>query len=111
MEQYVKQPAEVEVFDLGGQTDMILRRDIQQTQQPLEDGGTQTIWTCEERQMRVPGSYTAEDVQADFDAWWDYTPPVPDTSGPTPAERLAALEAKNEMLTSCILELSQIVYS
>lgn len=62
MEQYVKQPAEVEVFDLGGQTDMILRRDIQQTQQPLEDGGTQTIWTCEERQHRVPGSYTAEDV-------------------------------------------------
>ena len=62
MEQYVKQPAEVEVFDLGGQTDIILRRDIQQTQQPLEDGGTQTIWTCEERQHRVPGSYTAEDV-------------------------------------------------
>ena len=79
MEQYVKQPAEVEVFDLGGQTDIILRRDIQQTQQPLEDGGTQTIWTCEERQHRVPGSYTAEDVQANFDAWWKYTPPTPET--------------------------------
>lgn len=111
MEQYVKQPAEVEVFDLGGQTDIILRRDIQQTQQPLEDGGTQTIWTCEERQHRVPGSYTAEDVQADFDAWWNYVPPTPDTPDPTTPERLAALEAKNEMLTSCILELSQIVYS
>ena len=78
MEQYVKQPAEVEVFDLGDATDMILRRDIQQTQQPLEDGSTQTIWTCEERQMRVPGSYTAEDVQADFDTWWDYDPTVPE---------------------------------
>ena len=111
MEQYVKQPLAVEVFDLGDKTDIILRRDIQQTQQRLEDGGTQTIWTCEERQHRVPGSYTAEDVQANFDAWWDYTPPVPDTSGPTPAERLADLEAENEMLTSCILELSQIVYS
>ena len=65
MEQYVKQPAEVEVFDLGGQTDMILRRDIQQTQQPLEDGGTQTIWTCEERQHRVPGSYTVPDAPDD----------------------------------------------
>ena len=61
---------------------MILRRDIQQTQQPLEDGGTQTIWTCEERQYRVPGRYTAGQVQADFDAWWDYTPPAPDD--PTP---------------------------
>ena len=82
MEQYVKQPAEVEVFDLGGQTDMILRRDIQQAEQPLEDGRTQTIWTCEERQYRVPGRYTAGQVQADFDAWWDYTPPAPDD--PTP---------------------------
>ena len=78
MEQYIKQPLAVEVFDLGGQTDMILRRDIQQTQQPLEDGGTQTIWTCEERQHRVPGSYTAEDVQANFDAWWDYKPTEPE---------------------------------
>ena len=110
MEQYVKQPAEVEVFDLGGQTDMILRRDIQQPQQPLEDGGTQTIWTCEERQHRVPGSYTAEDVQADFDAWWEYEPPAPQPE-PTQAERLAALESENEMLTSCILEMSQILYS
>ena len=82
MEQYVKQPAEVEVFDLGGQTDIILRRDIQQAEQPLEDGGTQVIWTCEERQYRVPGRYTAGQVQADFDAWWDYTPPAPDD--PTP---------------------------
>ena len=82
MEQYVKQPAEVEVFDLGGQTDIILRRDIQQAEQPLEDGGTQTIWICEERQYRVPGRYTAGQVQADFDAWWDYTPPAPDD--PTP---------------------------
>ena len=82
MEHYVKQPAEVEVFDLGGQTDIILRRDIQQAEQPLEDGGTQTIWTCEERQYRVPGRYTAGQVQADFDAWWDYTPPAPDD--PTP---------------------------
>ena len=78
MEQYVKQPAEVEVFDLGGQTDIILRRNIQQAEQPLEDDSTQTIWTCEERQMRVPGSYTAEDVQADFDTWWNYTPPTPE---------------------------------
>ena len=82
MEQYVKQPAEVEVFDLGGQTDIILRRDIQQAEQPLEDGGTQTIWTCEERQYRVPGRYTAGQVQADFDVWWEYEPPAPDD--PTP---------------------------
>lgn len=56
MEQYVKQPLAVEVFDLGDKTDIILRRDFQQTEQPLEGGGTQTVWTCEERQHRVPGT-------------------------------------------------------
>ena len=111
MEQYIKQPLAVKVFDLGDKTDIILRRNIRQTQQPLEDGGTQTIWTCEERQHRVPGRYTVGQVQADFEAWWEDEPPAPDTPDPTTPERLAALEAENEMLTSCILELSQIVYS
>lgn len=95
MEQYVKQPAEVEVFDLGGQTDIILRRDIQQAEQPLEDGGTQTIWTCEERQHRVPGRYTAGQVQADFDDWWDYTPPTPEPDERTRIYKmLSALEQR-----------------
>ena len=34
--------------------------------------------------------------------------PVPD---PTPEERLAELEALNQMLTQCLLEMSQIVYA
>ena len=87
-QQYVKQPAEVEVFDLGGQTDIILRRGIQQAEQPLEDGGTQTIWTCEERQHRVPGRYTAGDVQADFGTWWDYDPTEPEPEKGDAEERV-----------------------
>ena len=47
-------------------------------QQPLEGGGTQTVWTCEERQLRVSGRYTAEEVQAEFTTWWDYDPTVPE---------------------------------
>ena len=34
--------------------------------------------------------------------------PVPD---PTPEERLAELEAQNQMLTQCLMEMSQIVYA
>ena len=30
---------------------------------------------------------------------------------PTPEERIAALEAQNEMLTECILELSELLYN
>ena len=34
--------------------------------------------------------------------------PVPE---PTPEERLAELEAQNQMLTQCLMEMSQIVYA
>ena len=30
---------------------------------------------------------------------------------PTPEERMAALEAQNQMLTQCLMEMSQIVYA
>lgn len=30
---------------------------------------------------------------------------------PTPEERIAALEEQNEMLTECILELSELLYN
>lgn len=32
-------------------------------------------------------------------------------SEPTPEERLAELEAQNEMLTQCLMEMSQVVYA
>ena len=89
-----------------------LRKGIRQTT-PQDE--TAPGWECSLVTVHLTATQAAqeteESVQTNFDAWWDYTPPSPDTSGPTPAERLAALEAENEMLTSCILELSQIVYS
>lgn len=36
--------------------------------------------------------------------------PTPE-SEPTPEERIAELEAQNEMLMSCVLEMSEIVYA
>lgn len=89
-----------------------LRKNMRQTE-PQDESAPG--WECDLVVVRLDAEQaaqvTAESVQEDFDAWWDYIPPVPDTSNPTPSERLAALEAKNEMLTSCILELSQVVYS
>lgn len=34
-----------------------------------------------------------------------------ETQGPTQEERLAELEAQNQMLTQCLMEMSQIVYA
>ena len=89
-----------------------LRKNIRQTD-PQDESAPG--WECDLVVVRLDAEQaaqvTAESVQADFDAWWEYEPPAPDTPSPTTPERLAALEAENEMLTSCILELSQIVYS
>lgn len=72
-EQYAVQPDAVVVFPLGSCTDLILRKDIAETEAQAEDGEAAVVWTCTERQMRVPRALTAEDVAANFDTWWAYT--------------------------------------
>lgn len=63
---YVDKPAEIEVYTHGGNTDIILRKSI--TQEADEDGNMR--WTCEERQMRQPGTISAESVKADISIFW-----------------------------------------
>ncbi len=63
---YVDKPAEIEVYTHGGCTDIILRKSI--AQESDEDGNMR--WTCEERQMRQPGTISAESVKADFSIFW-----------------------------------------
>ena len=75
MEQYVKKPAAVQVFALNGATDIILRKDIASEKITDEEGNKQTVWNCDERQIRVASAVTEEEVTADFDSWWDYQPP------------------------------------
>ena len=77
-------PAAVEVFRVGSKTDMILRKDIKKQEQTDDEGKKYTVYACDERQQRVDGVLTAEEVQADFDKWWGYAPPTP---VPVPEEK------------------------
>lgn len=63
---YVDKPAEIEVYTHGGCTDIILRKSI--AQDADEEGNPR--WTCEERQMRQPGTISADSVKADFPIFW-----------------------------------------
>ena len=92
MEQYVKKPAAVQVFALNGATDIILRKDIASEKITDEEGNKQTVWNCDERQIRVAFAVTEEEVTADFDSWWDYQPPR-EAEPVTASDRLDALEA------------------
>lgn len=60
MEQYVKKPAAVQVFALNGATDIILRKDIASEKITDEEGNKQTVWNCDERQIRVASAVTEE---------------------------------------------------
>ena len=96
MEQYVKKPAAVQVFALNGATDIILRKDIASEKITDEEGNKQTVWNCDERQIRVAFAVTEEEVTADFDSWWDYQPPR-EAEPVTASDRLAALEAATQI--------------
>ena len=63
---YVEKPADIEVYTHGGNTDIILRKSV--TQEADEEGNMR--WTCEERQMRQPGTISADSVKADFSIFW-----------------------------------------
>lgn len=58
---------------------------------------------------KLKNGLAVERTQAEIDA--DIAAlPVPEPQ-PTPEERLAELEAQNQMLTQCLMEMSQIVYA
>ena len=88
---YTRQPDEIELFTHNGQTDVIIRRGIQATQQEIEGGGTQDIWECDETQFRYPGILSYEEVAAQVESWLVYAG----------AESLSALDqAKQTALRS-----------
>lgn len=89
IEVYATQPAPVECYPVGGDTDIILRRNIEQLPE-AEGEDAPTGWRCEERQFRYAGKLDAATVQADFDRWWAYDPAA--DVRPTLADRVAALE-------------------
>ena len=77
-----------------------------------EDGELISTETVEQYTVTVPimearnVEMTAEEI-AEMDAQQAELP----EPEPSPEERLAELEAQNQMLTQCLMEMSQIVYA
>lgn len=91
MEHYTLKPCAVQVFPVDGGTDIILRRNI--TEVTAEDGTP--AWMCEERQFRHKGSVSANEIEGDFDTWWNYNG---STAGQTVETRIADLEEALELI-------------
>lgn len=69
-ESYVSQPKEIELFIVGGnQTDVIIRTNLEQTTEELDDDIVQEKWLCDEVQFRYDGILTEEDVSSQIEKW------------------------------------------
>lgn len=65
-ESYVVKPAEVEVYNHSGVSDIIIRKNIQEV--PDEESGTK--WECDERQMRYNSVVSQLDVENNVSRYW-----------------------------------------
>lgn len=65
-ENYAVKPAEVEVYNHGGGSDIIMRKNIQEVQ--CEEFGT--VWECDERQMRHNAIVSELDVKNNLSRYW-----------------------------------------
>lgn len=70
---YSSIPEAVSIFTVGEKTDVILRKNIEQvTKQEGEE--SYQVYECDEVQFRYNGILTKEEIQSDFDKWWNYNP-------------------------------------
>lgn len=93
MEHYTLKPCAVQVFPVDGGTDIILRRNITETS--TEDGTP--AWMCEERQFRHRDSVSADEIESDFETWWNYNGSA---AGQTAEARIADLEEALDLILS-----------
>ena len=60
----------VQVERRGLVNDVWLRTDIEQIEEEIGEGLSQTMWEAFEVYGTVPASVTAEEIEDDFDDWW-----------------------------------------
>ena len=109
---YSFQPEAVEVFRVGDDTDLILRKNIEKQQMTDDEGKAYTVYACDERQVRYAGVLTAEGSRRTSTR--DYAPPTP---VPVPEkkkleDRVKELEAQSatmaDQLTSTQMALCDV---
>lgn len=88
-ETYCSIPKAILIFPVGEKTDIILRKNIEKVTKQNDVGEmAYDAYECDEVQFRYDGALTIEDIESNFDYWWNY----PAKASMTIDERVAALE-------------------
>ena len=88
-ETYCSIPKAVLTFPVGGKTAVIFRKHTETvTKQGNQEEKSNDANECNEVQFRYDGALTIEDIENNFDYWWNY----PAKISMTLDQRIAALE-------------------
>ena len=87
---YTQRPARVSVFEHSQGTDIFLRRNIVEREDAEAE---QTLYECNEIQARLSTPVTVDEIETDFDGWWEIIASMPKPQQRTTAQQLAQLRA------------------
>lgn len=96
---YTQRPDAVSVQIHAQGTDVFLRRNITETKD-AETG--QPLWTCEEVQGRLEYPVTVEEVEADFDGWYNAIASTRAPARKSETEQLAQLRADVDWIAAMV---------
>ena len=104
-ESYLSQPSAVETYPVFSGTDIIMRRNIELVdKEEIQDGkkNKYKVWECEEIQFHYKGTVTQEEIENNFDYWFEKGDAEPD---PSNVEELSLEDARKakykEITTAC----------
>lgn len=104
-ESYLSQPQPLEVYPVFSGTDVIMRKNIELVEKEESQDGKKNkykVWECDEVQLHYQGEVTLEEIEANFDYWFEKAEEVPD---PTNAKNLNMEDARKakyqEIATAC----------
>ena len=116
-----RMPQKVTIEDLpDGKRAVRLTSNVQEC---CQEESEQKHYRFEEVEFILPASQTtaSEEIEAEFERWWEYGKTVQTQDAMTQTELSdavralqkdnAALQAQNTMLESCLLEMSELVYA
>ncbi len=98
-------PPRVTVVQDGAFAEVRLRKGIAKDAADGPDGASTEFWRAETLALRVQGSPTIDEVEADFDGYVSRALEAEKTD----SERIAALEQDNADLQAALLELGDLV--
>ena len=73
-ESYLSQPQPLEIYPVFSGTDIIMRKNIELVEKEEAQDGKKSrykVWECEEIQCRCEGNITKDEIEKNFEHWWD----------------------------------------